>query len=486
MRTIRRGGVRAAVALLCLASGIASAAEPPRPNIIFVLADNLGFGDLGVNGSLHHRTPHIDRLAADGIRLNSFYSVSGVCTPSRAGLMTGCYPRRVNLHVSGSGSAVLRAVDPKGLHPEEVTLAELLKPAGYHSICLGKWHLGDQDPFLPIQQGFDEFFGIPYSDDMTRDKQPDTWPELPLMEGNRVVEAPPDRDYLTQRYTQRAIRFITTNKDRPFLLYMPQAMPGSTKDPFASPPFKDQSANGHYGDSVEELDWSLGKILDTLRELQLEHKTLVVWTSDNGAVNRHPPQGSNAPFKGMAYNTSEGAMRMPCFVRWPGRIPAGQVSWELTTMMDWYVTFAALAGVPLPAGRVIDGKDIRPILFGQPDARSPHEAFFYYHMHQLQAVRSGPWKLYLPLDNKHTTLGSPKKAPQPTPAMLFNVVDDIAEVHDRAADHPDLVQRMLRHAEQARQDLGDLDRPGVGQRPAGWVEKPVPLRMENLPLPPSL
>lgn len=460
----------------------AAASPAPKPNIILLLCDNLGYGDVGVNGSKLHRTPHIDRLAADGMKLTSYYSASGVCTPSRAALMTGCYPRRVNMHISGAGQAVLRPVDTKGLHPDEITLAELLKPAGYASICVGKWHLGDQFESLPIQQGFDEYFGIPYSDDQTAGTEPVRagWPELPLMQNNNVIDAPVDRDYCTQRETQRAIRFITKNKDKPFLLYLPHAMPGSTNAPFSSPAFRGKSANGHYGDSVEELDWSLGKIIETLRELNLEEKTLVIWTSDNGAVNRNPQQGSNAPFRGMGYNTSEGGMRMPCFVRWPGKIPAGSSSAELTTMMDWFPTFAALAGVPLPADRIFDGRDIRPILFAQPGAQSPHQAFFYYHMTQLQAVRSGPWKLYLPLERK-LTMGKAAAKAGPTPAQLFNVVDDIAEEHELSARHPQIVKRLLQYADQARDDLGDMNKEGKHQRPAAHYPNPTPRLLENKP-----
>jgi len=443
-----------------------------RPNIIFVLCDNLGNGDVRCfNPETKHRTPNLDRMAAEGMRLTSFYSASGVCTPSRAALMTGCYPCRVNLHVSDKDTFVLQPVSPKGLHPNETTIAEVLKPAGYVTKIIGKWHLGDQPEFLPTRQGFDSFFGIPYSDDMTRDKRPEVWPELPLMRDERVIEAPVALDPLTQRYTEEAIRFIEEKRSEPFFLYLPQAMPGSTKDPYASPEFKDKSANGHWGDSVEELDWSMGQILAALKRLNLDEKTLVVWTSDNGAPQRNPPQGSNAPYKGWGYNTSEGAMRMPCIVRWPGRVPAGAECRELTSMMDFLPTLAALGGGKLPNHK-IDGHDIRPLLFGEAGAKSPTDegGFFYYHMHQLQAVRSGPWKLYLPLEAKRVG-GAAKRGK--VPLELYDVRNDLSETQEVSAQHPDVVARLQKLADQARAELGDEGRAGSGQRPAGLVENPT-------------
>ena len=447
-----------------------------KPNVIIMLVDNLGYGDLECYGCGHHRTPHIDRLAREGTRLTSFYSTSGVCTPSRASLMTGCYPRRVNMHVGGRGHAVLMPVDPKGLHTDEVTLAQVLKGQGYATACVGKWHLGDQPPFLPTRRGFDEFFGCPYSEDMVPTEWAPERPPLPLMRNETVVEAPADRDFLTKRYTEEGIRFITENKDRPFFLYLPHAMPGSTNRPFASPAFQGRSANGPYGDVVEELDWSCGEIMRTLEELDLTENTLVVWTSDNGAVGWEPRQGSNAPLQGWGYDTSEGAQRMPCVVRWPGRVPAGVADDRVATMMDFYPTVAGLAGAELPADRNTDGHDILPILAGDRDATSAYDelGFFYYHMHQLQAVRSGPWKLYLPLENKVRNLRGDYDKGERVAAELYDVRDDPGETRQVAADHPDVCQRLMALAETARQDLGDWDREGENQRPAGWVEEPTP------------
>jgi arylsulfatase A-like enzyme len=453
----------------CWRTAIADeAADAPRPNFVVIFVDNFGNGDLGCFGSKLHRTPHVDRMAAEGMKFTSFYVTSGVCTPSRASFMTGCYPRRVNLHVSDTGGAVLRPLSRKGLNPEETTIAEVLKAVGYATACIGKWHLGDQPPFLPTKQGFDEFFGIPYSDDMTKDKQPDQWPELPLMRGERVIEAPVDRNFLVQRCTEEAIAFIERNRERPFFLYLPHTMPGSTPHPFASPAFRGKSQNGDYGDSVEELDWSTGEILAALERLDLDDRTLIVWTSDNGAVRRNPPQGSCAPYKGFGYDTSEGAMRMPCVMRWPGKIPAGEVCDELCSTIDLLPTFARLAGAQLPE-QPIDGRDIRPLLFAESDSKSPHDehGFFYYHMDQLQAVRSGPWKLYLPLEKKYINLGRKTAAAK---LELYDVRHDASESREISATHPEIVQRLLELADAARAELGDEDRPGVGQRAAGWVD----------------
>ena len=453
-------------------AGLADAADTDKlPNFVLIVCDNLGYGDVGCYGSKLHRTPHVDRMAEEGIRLTDFYVTSGVCTPSRASIMTGCYPRRVNMHVDEHGGQVLRAVAQKGLHPNEITIAEVLKARGYQTTIIGKWHLGDQPPFLPRQQGFDYYFGIPYSDDMTaHPKRPD-WPPLPLMENDRVIEAPPDRNLLTKRYTEKVIDFITTNRDKPFFVYMPQAMPGSTQAPFASEAFRGKSANGPWGDSVEELDWSTGQILAALKRLDLDEETLVIWTNDNGAPRRNPPQGLNLPLAGWGYTTAEGGMRVPCVMRWPGKIPAGITSGELCTMMDLLPTFAKLAGTEPPQDRIIDGRDIWPLISGQAGAKSPHEAFYYYYLEQLQAVRSGKWKLYLPLDNKWRSFrGDTEK----NELQLYDLVSDLGETANLAETHPDIVQRLAALAEEARQDLGDLGRPGKNQRPAAMVDNPTP------------
>lgn len=443
-----------------------------RPNIILFFVDNLGHGDLGCTGSQRHRTPHIDRLAKEGLTLNSFYSASGVCTPSRAALLTGCYPRRVNMHESETGGAVLRPVSSKGLHPDEMTIAEVLKSVGYTTGIFGKWHLGDQLSFLPTRQGFDEYLGIPYSDDMT-EREGTSWPPLPLVKGEHVIAAPVDRNLLASQCTKAAVDFIARHQHQPFFLYLPHPMPGSTKNPFASQAFRGKSANGAYGDSVEELDWCTGEILRALDDHQVRAHSLVVWTSDNGAPRRQPPQGSCAPYKGYGYDTSEGAMRMPCLIRWPGHIPAGASSDALCTTMDLLPTFAAIAQAALPP-RPIDGHNILSILSSPESTTSPWDAqgFGYYRLGQLQAIRAGQWRLDLPLSAAFVTLGRKTK---PTPLALYNVVTDVSQEHDVSQSHPDIVSRLTTLAQSLRKTIGDVGQPGEGQRPAGYVSAPHPL-----------
>ncbi|MFZ9746652.1 MAG: sulfatase [Opitutaceae bacterium] len=451
----------------------AAVPAPRPPNLIVLLCDNLGYGDTGPFGSTIHRTPELDRMAREGLRLTHFYAASGVCTPSRAALMTGSYPRRVNLHRNARGGAVLQPVEPIGLHPAEETVAELLRESGYATAMIGKWHLGDQAPFLPTRQGFESYLGVPYSDDMTpREGQP--WPDLPLMRNEEVIEAPVDRDYLTQREAEAAVRFIQENRQRPFFLYVAHAMPGSTRSPHSSPGFRGRSRHGAWGDAVEELDWAAGQILAAVRTAGLAEHTVVLWTSDNGAPRRDPMQGSNLPLGGWGYTTSEGGMRVPGIVWAPGRVPAGRECAELATLMDVLPTFVRLAGGRLPR-QAIDGRDLWPLLAGETGARSPHEAFFYYYGEQLQAVRSGPWKLHLALPARAT--GTAGKTGGPRRAQLFDVTRDPGETVDLHAAQPAVVARLQRAAEAARAELGDVDRPGRGQRPAGWVADPRPLRL---------
>ncbi len=467
-----------AVVPLLAAAAPADAERPP--NFVVVFCDNLGYGDIEPFGSALHRTPHLNRMAAEGRKFTHFYASAGVCTPSRASIMTGCYAQRVGMHLNPRDQHVLRPVSPYGLHPDETTIAEALKARGYATAHIGKWHLGDQPEFLPTRQGFDHFFGIPYSDDMTErvwERDGSRWPPLPLMRGEEVVEAPADRNTLTKRYTEEALSWIEANRDRPFFLYLPQAMPGSTATPYASEAFRGKSRNGPWGDSVEELDWSTGAILDKLRELGLDESTLVVWTSDNGSPLAKDPsdpgRGSNQPLSGRGYTTSEGAFRVPCLMWWPGRVPAGTVCEELGSTMDLYATFAKLAGGK-EDGTKRDGHDIAPLIFGEAGAESPWEVFAYYSLDQLQAVRSGPWKLFLPLDrfarHPHYRRGAGPQGP-----LLFNVVEDVACSDDLAGQHPDVVARLAALAEGVKADLGDLERPGAGMRPPGKVADPKPV-----------
>lgn len=468
--------------------------EARKPNFIVIFCDNLGNGDVEPFGSKIHRTPHLNRMAREGRKFTSFYVTAGVCTPSRSSIMTGCYSQRVQMHTNPRDGQVLRPVSPHGLHPDEITIAEVLKEQGYATACVGKWHLGDQTPFLPTRQGFDEYYGVPYSDDMTEavgkrlakrkgysKMVTKLWPPLPLMDGEKVVEAPTDRDLLTKKLNDRCLQFIEQNKDRPFFLYFPEAMPGSTSTPFASPAFKGKSKNGPWGDSIEELDWSAGRILDKLVELGIDKNTLVIWTSDNGAPlardMKSPIRGSNLPYFGRGYTTSEGAFRMPTIMWWPGTIQAGSECAEMATTMDLLPTFAKMAGGAAPTDRIIDGRDIAPLIRGAAGARAPHRAFYYYYQQQLQAVRSGPWKLFVPLKTfvRHPHFAKGAK-PQP---LLFDVAKDIGSTKNVAVANPKVVERLLGLANKARADLGDLGRPGKGQRKIGTVKNPQPQLMSR-------
>jgi arylsulfatase A-like enzyme len=443
----------------------AVAAAPPKPNFILVYIDDLGYGDIGPFGSKNHRTPVLDRMAEEGIRLTDFYSSCSVCTPSRASLMTGCYPRRVNMHVDERNLCVLFPAARKGLNPSEITIAELLRARGYATTCIGKWHLGDHPNFMPTSQGFDSYFGIPYSNDMNRKHVP-----LPLVRDLTAIEVPVTQHTLTQRYTEEAVAFIKANRDRPFFIYLPHTAVHLPL--FPGKAFVGKSRDGRYGDWVEELDWSMGELFKTLEAEGLDEKTLVLFTSDNGS-NREK-QGSNLPLRGRKGRTDEGGMRVPCVFRWPGKIPAGTKSSLVTGTIDVLPTFARLAGAEVPSDRTIDGRDIWPILSGQPGATPPHEAYYYYQMDQLQAVRSGKWKLFVEMRSKKRNWGKPEGA---TPLKLFDLHADIHEDTDVSAANPEVVARLLALAEEARRDLGDVGVKGAGQREAGWVESPSPRLM---------
>jgi arylsulfatase A-like enzyme len=296
-----------------------------------------------------------------------------------------------------------------------------------------------------------------------------------------VIEAGVDRNELTRRETEEAIQFITRNQDKPFFLIISHAMPGSTRAPFSSENFRGKSKNGPYGDSVEELDWSAGQVLAAIEELGLVDETLVIWTSDNAATRRTPQQGSNAPYSGYMNSPAEGGMRVPFLARWPGHIPADTVCEEFCSMMDLLPTAAHLSGAIAPAERIIDGRNIWPLLAGSDGAKTPHEAFYYYHYSQLVAVRSGAWKLFLPLERQKPGPGTEVTLVN-SPARLYNVVEDGQEAHDVADSHPEIVARLQRYADAARQDIGDFDHPGLGERPAGYVFIPQYQRLpENQP-----
>jgi arylsulfatase A-like enzyme len=445
------------------------AAERP-PNFVIIFCDDLGYGDIGPFGSTKHRTPHLDRMAAEGVKFTDFYVTSGVCTPSRSSLMTGCYPKRVGLHQSESGAWVLFPGNKRGIHADEITIAEVLRAQGYATGVVGKWHLGDQPQYLPTRHGFDSYFGIPFSNDMGHGYNK-RYPPLPLLRNEQVIEEEPDQAQLTPRYTAEAVEFMTANKDRPFLLYLPHTFPHNPI--YASARFAGKSANGKFGDAVEEIDWSTGEILATIEKLGIDDQTLVIFTSDNGA-NPHWG-GGNHPLRGGKGSTWEGGMREPCLMRWPGKIPAGSVCRELACTMDLLPTLAKLAGGSAPTDRIIDGKDIWPLMSGQAGARTPHEAFFYYHRGNLQAVRSGKWKLHLP--RKQPARG--QQAAREIPARLFDLASDIGEQANVADGHPEVVQRLTDLADACREDLGDGNRPGKNCRPPGHAQNAKTLTERN-------
>ena len=440
-----------------------------RPNFVVIFTDDQGYGDLSCYGGTHVDTPRIDQMAKEGARLTSFYVAAPVCTPSRAGLMTGCYPKRISM-ATGSKFGVLLAGDKKGLNPEEITIAEVLKGAGYKTGMFGKWHLGDQPEFMPTNQGFDEFFGIPYSHDIhsfhpRQDHY--NFPLLPLLDGEEVVEMEPDADFLTRRFTERAVKFIEKNKDEPFFLYVPHPIPHAPLH--VSPPFMEgvdeetlalldaEDGNIDYvgrdrlhRQAIAEIDWSVGQILDALKANGIDDNTLVIFTSDNGPPKRSL-HASPGILRGNKGTTLEGGMREPTVVRWPAGIPAGKDNDEIMTAMDLLPTFAKLAGAELPADRIIDGKDISLTLTGE--AETPHEKFFYHRGNALQAVRSGKWKL-------HWKKGKP--------TQLFNLEDDIAERNNLIKTELEVVKRLTGYLRAFEQDIAK------NSRPAGFVENPKP------------
>ncbi len=423
-------------------------ASSDLPNIVILFADDLGYGDLGIYGNPTIRTPNLDRMAAEGMKFTQLYVGASVCTPSRAALMTGRLPIR-----SGMANDRFRVIFPPsqgGLPDSELTIAEALKTAGYATGIFGKWHLGHRPEHLPPNHGFDEYFGVPYSNDMSAVMYPRLaergYSALPLMRGLETIEEEPDQRTLTRRYTEEAITFIRRNSEQPFFLYLPHTFPHVPL--FAGEEFEGNSPRGLYGDVVEELDWSTGEILATLRELGLHENTLVVFTSDNGPwITRKLEGGSAGLLRDGKGTTWEGGMRVPALAWWPGTIEPGRTSTALATTMDLYATALALAGVPVPADRIVDGVDLTPVMRGERE--QVRDVVHFYRGTRLFAVRKGPWKL-------HFITQSAYVGDQPVardPPVLYNVEEDPSERFDVAADHPEVIVDLLSLVEKHRAGL---------------------------------
>jgi len=477
----------------CVCGGLTPPAYAAKPNVVLFFADDLGYGDIAPQGAAGFATPNITQLGREGTRFTHFYVAQPVCTASRAALMTGCYANRVGL------SGALNHTSRTGINPDEFLLSELFQTNGYATAIFGKWHLGHQPPFLPTRNGFDLFAGLPYSNDngplhpVIRDIPP-----LPWYENDAVAETDPDQSQFTKRITARAIEFIAANKEKPFFLFLPHIMPHVPI--FASKDFQGRTQRGVYGDVVEELDWSVGQIRAALKEHGVEQNTWFIFASDNGPFLSYGEHaGSSGGLREGKLTTFEGGVRVPCLMAWPGKIPAGRVSADVLTTMDLLPTVAKLIGAELPK-RPIDGKNVWPIIAGEPNAKSPHEAFCYFSGTELHAIRSGPWKLHLPHEYL-TVNGPPGKGGKPAnyenmqplditesgikgiasrhgykvekiELSLFNLENDPGETKNVAEAHPDIVRLLLKLADAARKDLGDTltQTAGTGLRPVGKVE----------------
>jgi len=445
--------------MLLLVPTMAHAADAKLPNIVLIFIDDMGYGDIGPFGNKELRTPHLDQFAKEGMKFDCFYATP-VCSMSRASLLTGCYNTRVSV------PGVLFPAANIGLHPDEMTLADLLKQKNYATTCIGKWHLGHREPFLPTKQGFDSYYGIPYSNDMTIDPVNAKFAKdcifregmteakaremairntVPLMRGTEVVEYPADQSTLTKRYTEEAIKFITEHKDGPFFCYLPHSM---VHVPLAaSVDFKGKSKGGLIGDAIEEVDWSVGQIMKTLNELKIDDNTLVIFTSDNGAAS-----GSSLPFRGKKASTFEGGVREPCIMRWPGKIAPGSTCEQVAGNIDMLPTFAAITGAKLPGDRVIDGKDITPLMLDAKHGPIRETHLYINGGGKLAAIRQGDWKLFLLSPN------SGKKEKDIVPG-LYNLKDDPYEKTDVAAKFPEIVRKLRDEAAMREAEITKNKRP---------------------------
>lgn len=439
-----------------------------QPNIILINCDDLGYGDLGCYGSELNPTPHLDQMAAEGIQFTDFYMASPVCSPSRGAMLTGCYPPRIGF-AEFDGRWVLFPGQPLGLHPEEKTIASLLKEQGYATKIVGKWHCGDQKEFLPTRHGFDSYYGIPYSNDMGIQKKDDIYPPLPLLLDEEVIQAQPDQASVTERYVEESVRFMRANQAQPFFLYFAHMyvhLPIYPPDRFMC-----ESQNGRYGAAVQAIDWSVGVLLHELRQLGLDDNTLVIFTSDNGSRSRGEG-GSNEPLRGHKGTTWEGGQRVPCLMRWPSQIPAGTVSNGLVSAIDLCPTLVKIAGGQVPQDRIIDGEDISSLMRNEEEATSPRDTFFYYRLHNLMAIRSGKWKLHA------YTVGQSGLEPC---NELYDLETDIGETANLYDHYPQVVAELESKLDACRQDLGDdiVGTEGQNVRPLGRIDNPQTLTQHD-------
>jgi arylsulfatase A len=467
--------MRLLLCLLTLSSSLCAAASPP--NIIIHFIDDLGYGDIGPFGAVKQKTPHLDRMAREGMKLTSFYAAP-VCSVSRAQILTGCYGARVSV------PGVYPPGSKNGLHPQEHTIADRLRPLGYATQCIGKWHLGDQPAFLPTKQGFDHYLGIPYSNDMLKTASVDGRRVVPLARGDQVERLldEADQDRIEEIYTDEAVKFIrstqatknqepgTKNTAQPFFLYFPHTAVHTPIHPGKA--FQGSSQNGRFGDWVQEVDASVGRVFDTLRELQLDQNTLVIFTSDNGPwLIKGPDGGSAGPLRGGKGTTWEGGVRVPTLAWWPGKIAPGSVCDAVAGAIDVHPTCLKIAGAEVPAQPVIDGRDLSPLLFGQ-SKDSPREAHYYFSSYNLQAVRQGPWKLALITQGNASAKGQTEDDAKTNP-RLYNLDQEIDERTNLAAQHPDIVAKLTALADAMTAEIGGNE--PKSRRPPGEVENPVTL-----------